>query len=296
VAMGYFQRPEFFGRPVDFLRWSLVGVPLMLVIFIGLYLWLRLQAPASGLDMPALRGYLRGEYDRLGRWKAGEVGTLVVFLIVVGLWMTPGVLAMVASPEAEREFSRRCPEEVAALLAPVLLFLMPVSWRRRQFALEPADLRQIDWGIILLFGSGLALGGLMFRTGLAEVVGQGVFDALGTRDLWMITAVAVAAGILLSEITGNAAAASTLLPVILATCRQAEIDPLPPLFGVTFGASFGSALPVSTPPNAIVYSSGLLPVRRMVLAGLGLDLLCAAAIWVVLRLAHALGWSPFING
>ena len=63
---------------------------------------------------------------------------------------------------------------------------------------------------------------------------------------------------------------------------------------MTLGASFGSALPVSTPPNAIVYSSGLVPIRRMIVAGVGLDLLAVASIWSVLRLAHALGWSPFL--
>jgi sodium-dependent dicarboxylate transporter 2/3/5 len=293
VALGYFRRPEYFGQTVDFLRWGMVGVPLMLVLFLGLYAWLRFQAPAAGVDMPALRGYLRAEYAKLGRWRAGEVHTLVVFLIVVSLWVTPGVLALVDSPEAQQAFSRRCPEEITALLAPVLLFLLPVDWKQRRFALESEDLRQVDWGIILLFGSGLALGSLMFKTGLAGVVGRGVFDALGTSDPWVLAAVAIVGGIVLSEFTGNAAAAATLLPVILPTCTQAGIDPLPPLLGVTLGASFGSALPVSTPPNAIVYSSGLVPVRRMIRAGIGLDVLCAAAIWAVLRLAYALHWSLF---
>ena len=292
VAIGYFKQPEYFGRPVDFLRWCLAGVPLMLVIFAGMYAWLRFLAPARGLEMPRLREYLREQYDTLGPWRIGEIHTLVVFVIVVGLWVTPGVLALAVSPEAQQAFSRRCPEEVAALLAPVLLFLLPVDWGQGKFALESSDLREVDWGIILLFGSGLALGGLMFRTGLAEVVGRAVFDRLGS-DLWTVTAVAVAGGILLSEFMGNAAAVATLLPVIGATCRAADIDPLPPLFGVTFAASFGSALPVSTPPNAIVYSSGLLPVRRMIVMGVGLDLLCAAAIWGVLRVAYAVGWTPF---
>ncbi len=296
VAIGYFKQPEYFGRQVDFLQWSLAGVPLMVLIFVGLYAWLRFQAPPSGLEMARLRDYLREQYDKLGPWRIGEVHTLVVFLIVVGLWVTPGVLTVAGWTDAARAFSRRCPEEVAALLAPVLLFLLPVDWSQGKFALESADLREVDWGIILLFGSGLALGGLMFKTGLAQVVGRSVFDLLGTRDLWVVTAVAVAGAILLSELMGNAAAAATLLPVIQATCREASIDPLPPLMGVAFAASFGSALPVSTPPNAIVYSSGLLPVRRMIGIGLGLDVLCAAAIWGVLRAAHALGWTPFAGG
>ncbi len=67
-----------------------------------------------------------------------------------------------------------------------------------------------------------------------------------------------------------------------------------PLMGVTFAASFGAALPVSTPPNAIVYGSGLIPVRRMIVAGVGFDLACAVIIWCVLRVAAACGWSPLV--
>jgi sodium-dependent dicarboxylate transporter 2/3/5 len=74
-----------------------------------------------------------------------------------------------------------------------------------------------------------------------------------------------------------------------------EVDALAPLMGVTFGASFGSALPVSTPPNAIVYGSGLLPARRMIFAGIGVDIACGIVIWVGLRVAVALGWSPFLK-
>ena len=293
LALGFFRRPEYFGQPADFFRWMVVGVPLMLVLFIGLFAWLRLRAPAGALDLPALRGYLRAEYARLGPWTVGERNTLAVFLIVVALWVAPGVLALAGAAELQRAYTHRFPEEVVALLAPVLLFLLPVDWRNHRFSLEPSDFRQIDWGTVLLFGAGLSLGSLMFKTGLAAAVGQGIFERLGTTDLWAITAVAIAGGIVLSEFTSNAATASTLLPVILAVCRAAGVDPVPPLMGVTLGASFGSALPVSTPPNAIVYSSGLVPVRRMIAAGLGLDLLCGVVIWVVLRLAYALAWTPF---
>jgi sodium-dependent dicarboxylate transporter 2/3/5 len=296
AAMGYFKQPEYLGQPVDFFRWCMVGVPMMLLIFAGLYGWLRLRAPSAGLDMSALRDYLDREYALLGPWKIGEINTLAVFAVVVGLWMTPGVLALAASAEMQRAFSHRLPEEITALLAPVLLFLLPVDWRDRRFTLEASDLGKVDWGTILLFGAALALGSLMFKTGLAQSSGQAVFDRLGTRDVWALTAVAIVGGILLSEFTSNTATASTLIPVVLTICTPAGIDPVPPLLGVTFGASFGSALPVSTPPNAIVYSSGQVPVRRMIVAGLGLDLLAGVIIWAVLRLAYGLHWSPVANG
>jgi sodium-dependent dicarboxylate transporter 2/3/5 len=297
VALGYMKRPEVLGRSVDFLSWCAVGVPMMVLIFLGLYGWLRLQAPAHGLDMRALRDHLRSEYARVGRWKTGEVNTLGVFLVAVALWVTPGVLGLAGFREAEKAFARSFPEEVVAVLAAVLLFLLPTDYRARQFTLSAADWPQIDWGTLLLFGAALSLGGLMFRTGLAEAVGRSTFELAGTRDPWALTALAIVAGILLSEVTSNTATVSALLPVVHRLAAEAGVDPLPPLLGLTFGASFGSALPVSTPPNAIVYSTGLAPVRRMVRGGLGLDVIAGVTIWVVLRVAwDVFGWSPLRAG
>jgi sodium-dependent dicarboxylate transporter 2/3/5 len=294
VAMGFFERPEYLNRSIDFLRWSMVGVPLMLVIFVGLFFWLRRTHASANLDMPALRDYLQAERAGLGPWRRGEKNVLAVFLTVVALWVTPGVLAVVATPEVQQAFSHRFPEEITALLAPVLLYLLPVDWRRREFSLSGEDFLAIDWGTMILFGTGLALGRLMVLTHLAAAVGQHAFDWLGTSDVWIITALAIVGGIVLSEFTSNAATVSTLIPVIWGICSYGHIDPIPPLMGATFASSFGSALPVSTPPNAIVYGSGLIPVRRMVGAGLGLDIISGLSIWCVLRIAFALGWTPIL--
>jgi sodium-dependent dicarboxylate transporter 2/3/5 len=137
----------------------------------------------------------------------------------------------------------------------------------------------------------------MFRTGLADWVGKAAFDRLGTHDPGILTGFAVVAAILLSEFTSNTATASALLPVVFSLCKQAGVDPVPPMLAVTFGASFGSALPVSTPPNAIVYSTGLTPVRRMIGAGLGLDLIAGIIVWAVLRFAfEVLHWAPLEQG
>jgi sodium-dependent dicarboxylate transporter 2/3/5 len=170
---------------------------------------------------------------------------------------------------------------------------LPINLSKRQFTLESADFQRIDWGTILMYGAALSLGVLMFRTGLAEAAGHGLFNWLGTRDLWILTAVAITSGILLSEFTSNTATASALLPVIYQLCVEAGVEPLPPLLGLTFAASFGSSLPVSTPPNAIVYATGMAPVRRMIPNGLGLDVIAGFVIWSVLRIAwEFFNWSP----
>ena len=293
VAMGYFRQEAFFGRSIDFGRWSLVGVPMTLALGLVLVAWLRILAPPGPLDLAAVRVYLQGERDKLGGWSNGERNTLVVFLAVVTLWIAPSLAALVGAAEAAAWLRSHFPEEIVALLAPVFLYLLPIDWRRRKFTLEPADFSRIDWGTLMLFGSGLALGDLMVRTGLVGAIADGVFAWLGTADVWAITAAAIVGGILLSEFTSNAAAATALIPVVLAICKQAGVDAVPPLLGVTFAASFGSALPVSTPPNAIVYGSGLIPARRMIAAGLGFDVACGVVIWLVLRAAFALGWTPF---
>lgn len=296
MAMGLFRQQEYFGRSLDFFQWCVVGMPLSLLLLAGLFLWLRWLSRSAALDLPSLQEYLRRQRAELGPWRRGEVNTLIVFLIVVALWIMPGLLALAGLEQAKSWYEDHFPEGVVALLAPVLLFVLPVSWPRREYSLEPGDFLKVDWSTFLLFGSGLALGTLMFRTGLADIMGRSILAYLPGAGLWTVTALAIAGGILLSEVTSNAAAAAALIPVVFGICKAQGIEPVPPLMGLTFGCSFGSALPVSTPPNAIVYGSGLLPTRRMIQAGLGFDLVCGVLIWLVLRVAWELGWTPVVSG
>lgn len=290
VAMGFFRQKEYFGQPVDFLRWMTLGTPLALALIVALVVWLRFVTGSKGLDLASLRNYLLERREELGAWRREEAATALVFALIATLWIAPAITDLLGLHALSVTLRRRFPEELVALWAPVLLFLTPVGGGRR--ALEADDFGRIDWGTILLFGAGMAIGNLMFRTGLAEQVGRASLAAIGTRDVWIVTALAIGGAIVLSEFTSNAATAATLIPVIAQLCRAGDIDPTPPLLGATLGASFGSALPVSTPPNAIVYGSGLIPLGRMIRAGVGLDLLSGLLIWLALRTAFALGWSP----
>jgi sodium-dependent dicarboxylate transporter 2/3/5 len=124
----------------------------------------------------------------------------------------------------------------------------------------------------------------MFKTGVAEAMGRGITGLAGGGSVWALTAVGIGMGILVSEATSNTAAASMVIPVVIALAQAAQVNPVPPALGACFGASYGFMLPVSTPPNAIVYSSGLVPITKMMKAGILFDLLGFVIIFASLRL------------
>src|SRR6201999_2723771 len=134
-----------FGQPVDFGRWTLVGVPMMLLLGAALFVWLRLLRPPGKLGLAAVGVHLRHQREKLGRPSAGERNTLIVFLTVVVLWITPSVLQLAGYTEASTWLAGHFPEEIVAMMAPVLLFLLPVNWRQREFSLDADDFSRIDW-------------------------------------------------------------------------------------------------------------------------------------------------------
>jgi len=160
---------------------------------------------------------------------------------------------------------------VVAILAASLLFLLPTDWGARRFTLTWNQAVNIDWGTILLFGSGIALGSLLADTGLARVVGNSLADALGVTSVLGITLIAVVIAVLISETTSNTASVAIVVPIVIPIAQAAGVDPLVPALAAVFGASYGFMLPVSTPPNAIVYGSGMVPITKMLRSGIVFD-------------------------
>jgi sodium-dependent dicarboxylate transporter 2/3/5 len=216
----------------------------------------------------------------------GQKNALIAFLAAVTLWVLPGFLALVTGVESalSKTYNRRVPEAVAAVAAAALLFILPVDWKKRTFTLTWRQAVQIDWGTLLLFGGGISLGEMMFQTGLAEAVGRGVLGLFGAASLWGLTLAAIYLAVFVSEATSNTASATMIVPVIISVARAAGVNPVPPAIGAIIGASYGFMLPVSTPPNAIVYGSGRVPIMRMIRAGAIVDLGGGVLVWIGLRL------------
>jgi sodium-dependent dicarboxylate transporter 2/3/5 len=271
---------------IPFFRWMLFAVPLVLIRYAFIFIILYFLHRPEVSRIKGSRDFIAGELRKLGPWTRGQKNTLLAFLTAVVLWVLPGFIALFSGTESplSKAYSFRIPEAIAALVAVLLLFLLPVNWKKREFTTTWRQAVQIDWGTLLLFGGGLTLGDLMFQTKLAEALGKGLLDIFGATSLWGLTLAGIYLAILVTETTSNTAAATMIVPVMISVSVAAGFNPIPPAIGATIGSSVASMLPVSTPPNAIVYGSGLVPITRMLRAGIVLDLIGGLLVWAPLRI------------
>jgi sodium-dependent dicarboxylate transporter 2/3/5 len=274
---------------ISFFQWMLLGVPIVLLVFGFLVAYFSLRG-LRGLTLGERDAQrIRDELRRLGPLSVGQRNTLIAFGATVALWLLPGILAIVGlgTTRFARLYAASVPESVAAMSGAILLFVLPVSWRARRFTLTWEEAVKIDWGIILLFGGGLAMGELAFSTGLAEAIGRGVTSWLPAHSVFSLTVLFTAIAIVMSEAASNTASANMIVPVAIAVAQAAGINPLEPALGATLGASMGFMMPISTPPNAIVYSSGHVPITAMIRHGIALDIV---GFVVIVALVSTLGW------
>lgn len=268
------------GERISFLQWVATAVPICAVMFAVLAVVLLLLNRPEIRRLEGVQEYVRSERAAMGRLSRAERNTLLAFTVTVTLWIVPGVVGLVAGTgsSAYATISDRLDEGVVAVLGAALLFLLPVDWAKREYTLRWSDAARIDWGTIVLFGTGIIFGSLLNKTGLAKTIGDSASDALGLSNLFVITAFAVVLAILVSETTSNTASASVVVPIVIPVATAAGVDPFVPALAATFAASFGFMLPVSTPQNAIAYGSGVVPITKMIRSGFCFDVLGAVII------------------
>ncbi len=272
------------GERISFAEWTATALPLCACMFVVLVLVLLLLNKPEIRRIEGVEEYVRDQRAALGKLSRAEWNTLVAFGVTVTLWITPGVVALAVGTDASAyaTVSDRLNEGVVAVLGAALLFVLPTDWARREATLNWSDASRIDWGTILLFGTGIIFGSLLAGTGLAETIGTESNDLLGFSSVFGITVFAAVLAVIVSETTSNTASAAVVVPIIMPIAMAAEVDPFVPALAATFAASFGFMLPVSTPQNAIAYGSGVVPITTMIRSGAGFDFL--GVILVILGL------------
>lgn len=271
------------GHKISFLEWMGFSMPITIVMtaFCFIVLW-----KMFGKGAPHTEDAIDVAKQKLasyGAFSRREKNVLIAFGVAFALWLIPDMTAMIFGPDhtVAKFLKDGMPASVAALLGAAMLFILPTG---KGPTLEWKEAATIDWGIIMVFGAGVALGTAMFSTGLAKELGEMAATTFGATSVWQITLLVTIAAVLLSELASNTAAATVLVPMAVGLAQGAGVSPIPPALGVALGASLGFMLPISTGPNAIVYSTGLISNKQMIKTGAIIDLIGIIVTFVCLWL------------
>ncbi len=266
---------ENYGVTISFLGWMLLALPPVLIL-LGLA-WLVLTKLAFRIKGNAVEDacdLLRVETGSLGPMSVGELGVMVVFFATAGLWLARGCL---------QSWVPWLTDATISMAGGIALFFLPLDRAWSSSILDQETLKKIPFDVLLLIGGGLSLAAAIHTNGLAAWIGSFAHQAAS------LPAPAVVCSILfiiicLAELTSNTATTSAFLPVGAALAAGLNLPPLPLLAGIALASSCGFMLPVSTPPNAIVFSSGYVSMSQMIRSGILLNF----GSWIIF--SFWLGW------
>jgi sodium-dependent dicarboxylate transporter 2/3/5 len=268
LVAGFLERLA--GVRVSFVDWLCFGAPVAAALLVVALVLTRLTlgrglASGAASDLVPPPPPLR-DGEAASERRAGARFTILALSLAFTLWLAPSLAQGILGRDHAFAVAlgRHFPEAGVALLAASLLFVAPLSWRKRRFALTWADGQRVNWGVLLLFGGGLSLGTLGEATGIARWAGEGVVSAGFATSPEGFMLVSVVAAIVVSEFASNTAAATLLIPIVIAAARQAGFDPIPPALAAGLATTCGFIFPVSTPQNAIVFGTGRVPLTRMI--------------------------------
>lgn len=265
VLAGYLQKT--YGYEITFARWLLVGVPLVLVLLPLCWLWLtRVANPMKLEKVPGGRDLIDAELREMGAMHPGERWTALVFGLTALAWIFRKQLG-VLFPEP-----KLVTDAAIGMSGALLLFLLPVNLKRNQFVMDWHWAAKLPWGVLILFGGGLALAGGFKTTRLADWIGSQVGLLQNAPTLLLVVAVTTLI-IFLTELTSNTATAAMVMPILSAVAIGLGQNPLLLVVPAAIAASCAFMLPVATPPNAIVFGSGYVTIPQMVKSGFGLNII-----------------------
>lgn len=273
---------------ISFFQWMTWGFIAMVVYFLIAYVVLSHMFPADVDRIDGAEEFIASKIRELGEWTRAQKNTLFCFMVAVILWIIPGFLSMFlpAGDPMQTMYNRLFPEAIAAMVGALLLFVIPVDFKTRRFTLTWNEAKDgIEWGTLLLFGGGLAMGSMMYKTGLSAWIGDLIVGSLGGEvSQFALVAIFSVMALLLSELTSHTAATNMIGPLAITAAVSAGLSPIPVAVGIALSASLGFMLPVSTPPNAIVYATGYIPITKMLRTGVYIDFIGIAFVTIPLAI------------
>ncbi|QHS23540.1 DASS family sodium-coupled anion symporter [Virgibacillus sp. MSP4-1] len=260
---------------ITFAGWMLFGVPIAWIfIFIIWYYLVKVSYPLKFKHLPGGREVIKNEKEKLGSASFEEKGVMVIFVLAAFAWISRSFLLT--------QINENINDAIIAITAAVILFIIPSKNRKGDYLLDWNTAVKLPWGILLLFGGGLAIASGFSSSGLSEWIGSQL-SILDGINIFLILLAVAAMVIFLTEVTSNTATANMMYPIMASLAVALGIHPYAVMIAAAVAASSAFMLPVATPPNAVVFGSGYLRIPDMAKAGLALNiigvLLVALAIY-----------------
>lgn len=257
--VGYIQKQ--YNYNVEFLRWMLICTPVALLLLLALYvISVKLLFPNRIHHDEGTKHFISAELEKLGPLSVSEKRVLFVFILTALLWITRDLINKTGWVKLD--------DTMIAIFGALLLFIIPgkVEGGGHQKLLDWEDTSNMAWGILLLFGGGIALAATMEKAGLITMMGQWLSRYAGNNVFLLVLMITVIT-IFLSEVMSNVAQVIVFAPVMGGMADALHIDPLMLGIPMTLAASCASMLPMGTPPNAIVFASCHIRLPQMIKAG-----------------------------
>jgi sodium-dependent dicarboxylate transporter 2/3/5 len=255
---------------ISFLTWMSFGLPFSIVMIVAVYFVLvKLMFPCKDILFTASASLISEEIEKLGKISKEEKRVLMIFGITVFLWITRTIINSVFP-------GLKLSDTIISLIGAVSFFVIPMNFKKGNFILEWSDTEKLAWGILILFGGGLALAKGMASSGLValitDTISAGNFNILFTVSLLIILM------LFMTELMSNVALVTVLAPVVAGIAIGLNIPILNLLIPVTMASSCAFMLPMATPPNAIVFASGYVQVNEMAKAGIILNFIAVGLL------------------
>jgi sodium-dependent dicarboxylate transporter 2/3/5 len=273
---------ELYDREITFSEWFSLGLPISVVCLVLAWIYLtKIVFKANIANVGAAKHEVNNQLKSLGAMTFEEKMVLVVFVLTAMAWIMRSFVLVKFIPGIN--------DTIIAIGGALLLFILPAKEKSIKL-MDWKTARKLPWGILLLFGGGLAIAAGFQSTGLADWLGEHLvaFDQFHFALILFVVIVMVN---YFTEITSNVATASVLLPILASLSQTIGVHPFGLMVGASLAASCAFMLPVATPPNAIAYSSGYLTMTDMVKAGFWMNLITTSILFIFIYYLMPVIWG-----
>lgn len=270
---------------ISFLQWLLICLPVAVIILLAFYFaFTKILFPNHIMHHHETESFIKTQLEKLGAWSTPEKRVFAVFFTTALLWLTKDILVKLTGLALN--------DTIIALLSAIALFILPAGLKtndeevkvmedenKMTNLLEWKDTKNMAWGILLLFGGGLALAKGLENAGVMKMIGDGI-SVYAPENRFLLILLVATVSIFLSEVMSNIAQVIVMAPILTSVAIAMNVPPIMLGLPMTLAASCAGMMPMGTPPNAIVYSSGKIPLKNMLKAGFVLNLISILIISV----------------